>query len=78
MIGYNNYRYVLLFMWCIYKVQCLGNFVMGIWNIVEIQGYVIIDFFYIVFLIINDLIKEVDLFCDLFINFIVIYWLFFC
>lgn len=78
MIGYNNYRYVLYLCGVYIYMWCLGNYVMGIWNIIEIQGYVIINFFYFVFLIINDLIKEVNLFCDLFINFIVIYWLFFC
>lgn len=78
MIGHNNHRYAPLFTQRIHKVQRLGNYVTGIWNTTETQGYPIINSLHLVFSIINDLIKEANLSRDLFIYFTVTYRLFFC
>lgn len=43
MIGHNNHRYAPLFTRRIHKVQRLGNYVTGIWNTTETQGYAIIN-----------------------------------
>lgn len=78
MIGHNNHRYAPLFTRRIHKVQRLGNYVTGIWNTTETQGYAIINSLHLAFSIINDLIKEANLSRDLFIYFTITYRLFFC
>lgn len=78
MIGHNNHRYAPYSRGVYIHMRRLGNYVTGIWNTTETQGYAIINSLHLVFSIINDLIKEANLSRDLFIYFTVTYRLFFC